>query len=156
MSRRRIPDPDQPGLLEWQPAKVVRRFAAELIRAASLAARLCRAQKLTLKDCGMSRAKVAERMSDYLGETITEAMLNSYVSESMDAHVVNTVRFIALVAVTGDPRPLNALLEELGLVVIERKWLPWIDVGMLSEQQDKLKRDIDFARRRAVQGVARD
>jgi hypothetical protein len=156
VKRRPVPDPAQPNLLEWQPSRVVRRFAAELIRAASLASRLCRAQKLTLKECGQSRDKVAAGMSAYLGETITEAMLNSYVSESMDAHVVNTVRFIAFIAVTGDHRPLNALLDELNLVVIDKKYLPWIEVGMLREQQEKLNRDVDFARRRAVQGVTRD
>ncbi|MGO1078294.1 DNA transposition protein [Inquilinus sp. CA228] len=153
---RRVSDPGQPSLLEWQPAKVVKRFAAELIRAASLRAKLCRGLKLTLKECGMTRAEVAKGMSDYLGETITPGALNTYVSESMDDRIVNAVRFIAFVAVTGDPRPLNALLEELGLVVIERKYLPWIEVGMLREQQDKLGRDIDSARRRATSGVARD
>jgi hypothetical protein len=156
VTRRRIPDPDQPSLLDWQPAKVVRRFAADLIRAASLGAKLCRGLKQSLRECGMTRSQVAERMSAYLGETITEPMLNSYVSEAMDAHVVNTVRFVGFLAVTGDPRPLNALLEDLGLVVIERRYLPWIEVGMLREKEDKLKRDIDYARRRAALGLARD
>jgi hypothetical protein len=156
VTRRRLPDPDQPSLLDWQPTKVVRRFAADLIRAASLGAKLCRGLKLTLKECGMSRAQVAERMSAYLGETIQESTLNSYVSEAMDERVINTVRFIAFLAVTGDHRALNALLDDLGLVVIERKYLPWIEVGMLREKEDRLKRDIDYARRRAALGVTRD
>ncbi|WP_395672022.1 DNA transposition protein [Inquilinus sp.] len=149
---RRIPDPDQPNLLEWQPAKVVKRFAAELIRAASMRAKLCRSLKLTLKECGMTRAEVAKGMSDYLGETITPGALNQYISESMDDRIVNAVRFISIVAVTGDHRPLNALLDDLGLVVIEKKYLHWIDVGMLDEQRKQLDRAYDSARQRAKAG----
>lgn len=152
MKRRPPPTQDQPSLLEWQPAKVVKRFAAELIRAASLRAKLCRSLKLTLQECGMTRAQVAKGMSDYLGETITPGALNTYVSESMDDRIVNAVRFVAIVAVTGDPRPLNALLEDLGLVVIERRYLPWIEVGMLDEQRKQLDREMDSARQRAKAG----
>lgn len=154
--RSHAPDPCQLSLLEWQPAKVVRQFAADLVRAASLAARLCRTLKLSLADSQMSRAEVAAQMSDYLGETVTEPMLNAYVSEARNAHVINAVRFIALLAVTQDPRPLNALLDELGWAVIDKKYLPWIEVGMLREQRERLDRDIDFARRRAALGVSRD
>lgn len=154
--RRAAPDPSQLSLLEWQPARVVQRFAAEMVRAASLAARLCRGLKLSLADSQMSRSDVAAQMSDYLGETVTEAMLNAYVSEARNAHVINAVRFVAFLSVTQDPRPLNALLEDLGWVVIDKKYLPWIEVGMLREQRERLDRDIDFARRRAAQGVSRD
>ncbi|WP_026872651.1 hypothetical protein [Inquilinus limosus] len=157
MSRRRAStDPNQPSLLDWRPAEVVRRFASDLIRSASLAARLCRGLKLALADSEMSRAEVAARMSDYLGETVSEAMLNAYVSEARGQHVINAVRLVSFLAVTQDPRPLNALLDELGWVVIDKKWLPWIEVGMLREQREKLDRDIDFARRRAALGLSRD
>jgi hypothetical protein len=157
MSRRRtLLDVDQPSLLDWRPAEVVRRFAADLIRAASLAARLCRGLKLALADSDMSRAEVAAKMSEYLGETISEAALNSYVSEARDQHVINAVRLLSFLAVTQDPRPLNALLDDLGWVVIDKKYLPWIEVGMLREQREKLDRDIDFARRRAGLGLLRD
>lgn len=146
----------QPSLLDWRPDKVVRRFATELVRAASMAAKLCRGLKVTLEECGLSRAQVAERMSAYLGETVTEPILNAYVSQARSTHIINAVRFVALIAATGDHRALNALLDELGLVVIDKKYLPWIEVGMLREQREKLDRDIDFARRRAAQGVSRD
>ncbi|MGK9234810.1 DNA transposition protein [Inquilinus limosus] len=149
-------DPNQPSLLDWRPAEVVRRFASDLIRSASLAARLCRGLKLALADSEMSRSEVAARMSDYLGETVSEAMLNAYVSEARGQHVINAVRLVSFLAVTQDPRPLNALLDELGWVVIDKKWLPWIEVGMLREQREKLDRDIDFARRRAALGLSRD
>lgn len=155
-SRRRAADPDQPSLWDWEPTRVVRRFAAELIRAAGLAAKLCRGLKLTLEESGLSRAEVAARMSAYLGETVSEPMLNAYVSEARDAHVINVVRFVAFLAVTQDHRALNALLDDLGLVAIEKRYLPWIEVGMLREQRERLDRDIDFARRRAALGVARD
>ncbi|WP_138891117.1 DNA transposition protein [Mycobacterium sp. KBS0706] len=143
-------------MLDWRPAEVVRRFAADLIRSASLAARLCRGLKLALADSEMSRADVASRMSDYLGETVTEAMLNAYVSEARGQHVINAVRLLSFLAVTQDPRPLNALLDEMGWVVIDKKYLPWIEVGMLREQRERLDRDIDFARRRAALGISRD
>jgi len=156
MPRRRPTDPAQMDLLAWQPEKVVRRFAAEMIRAASQAARLCRGLKVSLKECGMTRAQVAERMGAYLGEPVSEDVLNAYVGEAKAKHIINAVRLVAFIAATGDHRPLNALLDDLGLVVVEKRYLPWIEVGILREKRERIDRDIDFARRRATQGMLHD
>ncbi|RJF94840.1 hypothetical protein D3874_03225 [Oleomonas cavernae] len=49
-----------------------------------IAAELCAALARAIKDCPLSRAEIAARMSDLTGKAITEAMLNSWTSKAHD------------------------------------------------------------------------
>lgn len=92
---RRSSDPTTP-LLDWQPPPITRRYPDVALKSTSLGTLLAKAVRLTLKDCGMSRADVAQRMSDYLGETISENMLDNYASEARADTVINGVRITQL------------------------------------------------------------
>lgn len=127
------------------PQPVVARHDPERVRAATLPMLLARAIAETLKDCGMTRAEVAEAMSSRLGETVTEAMLNKYASTASESHTIPAHRLIALTAVTGDARILNALLAEAGLIAIPEKYEALIRREMAKEALDKLNREIGAA-----------
>lgn len=121
MTRRR-PHPDQIDLLAWSPGNPVAAFAPQDIRAASLAASIAKAVSASLKMPGISREQIAERMSTYLGEQVSENMLNAYASEARAEHIINVVRFIALIDATGDRRLLQMIAEQFGWDVIDQKY----------------------------------
>jgi len=70
-------------------------------------------------------------MSAYLGEDVSENMLNAYASEARDEHIISLVRLIALIHATRDRRPLELIASMFGWAVIERRHLPAIGVELL-------------------------
>lgn len=130
---------------EYQPTRVVERYAEDSVRAFDLAGRLSKAVARTLEDCDMSRADVAAAMKDLLqDETMSKAMLDNYASQAKE-HVISALRLVALVAVTGDPRPLNMLLETANLVVVPARYEPLIRREVAKDRQAALQREIDAA-----------
>lgn len=77
----------QPGdthtldLLSWEAEPIVEAFAPERVRAASLRAKIARGVSEALKDCEHNRVVVADRMSEFMGESVSVNMLNAYASE---------------------------------------------------------------------------
>lgn len=93
-------------------------------------------------------------MSGYLGEEVSQPMLDAYASVARDQHRISVTRFIALVHATGDRRLLELLAEPVGLAVIERKYLPLIELAAIREQEDELrKRRKALARRSRGEGA---
>lgn len=129
-------------LLNWQPPEVVRQFEPEQVRAASLRAAVAKAVGAALKDCAQTRECVAEAMSEYLGEPVGKNILDAYASEAREEHVINVVRFLALVHATGDDRLLQLLVEPFGLAVIDRKYLPAIEAEMAADLIDEMRAKI--------------
>ena len=125
----------------FEPSPVVARYAEEQVRAATMAARMARAVTATLKAAG-DRAKVAGDMSKYLGERVTENMLNQYASQANAQHTIPAHRLIALAIVTGDARLINALLTDTGLIAVEAKYEQLIDREVLREEADRIQRKI--------------
>lgn len=121
MARHR-PHPDQIDLLTWSPNDPVQAFAPQDIRAASLATSIAKAVSAALKVSSLTRGEIAEKMSVYLGEAVGENMLNAYASEARAEHIINVVRFIALIDATGDRRLLQMIAELFGWDVIDRKY----------------------------------
>jgi hypothetical protein len=140
---------DQLDLLTWQPPETVARFDDHQVRAASVAGRLCKAISAALDECGKSRETVASAMSQFLGVRVSLNMLNAYASQAREGHQVSAVRFVALIHATGDRRLLELLAEGFGWAVIERKYLPLIDLARLRERSDELDRTADAIRRDA-------
>jgi hypothetical protein len=153
MSRRCTMTAD---LLAWQPpASTEVRFADPAVtRAASRYAQLCRALSASVADSGLGREEIARRMSDYLGETYTEARLNADTAESKETHIINPIRLEAFCAATGDSRVWSLLLEPLGLAVIERRYLPCIEAAILAEKADEIASALRIAKLK-VREVAR-
>jgi hypothetical protein len=148
MSRRRSRCSTTDDLLSWVAPQPVKAFAPERVRAASLGSTIARGVSEALKGSGRSRDQVAQEMSDYLGETISTNMLDKYASEAAAEHVVNIVRFIALVHATRDRRLLQLIAEPFGWAVIEQRHLDAIELASALEQRAELDRHIDAARRR--------
>jgi hypothetical protein len=142
----------QMDLLSWQPPAPVARFEPDRVRAASLPAKITRLVAEVLREqkaAGRERDQVAEAMSAYLGEAVSLNVLNSYASEAREEHIINLPRFIALLAVTQDKRPLHELAALFGWAVIDRKFLPVIELAALREHQDDVKRRTDALRHQA-------
>ncbi|MER9211615.1 hypothetical protein NKI54_06030 [Mesorhizobium sp. M0663] len=100
---------------------MVDRFDAEKVQAWSMAGRLSKAVSLTLTEADKSRADIAQAMSDYLKDEVSKPMLDAYASQAKE-HSISALRLLALIAVTGDVRALNTLLEEAGMIVVPKKY----------------------------------
>jgi hypothetical protein len=149
MPRRAVSRTEQLDLLEWQPAETVTRFDDVQVRAASIAGRVCKAISAALDECGRPRERVAEAMSQFLGARVSLNMLNAYASQAREDHQISAVRLVALIHATGDRRLLELLAEGFGWSVIERKYLPLIDLARLRERSDLLDAEASAIRRQA-------
>ncbi|SBW13053.1 Phage-related DNA transposition protein(B) [uncultured Alphaproteobacteria bacterium] len=140
-------------LFSWEPPQLVKRFAPEITRGASIRSMSARAVSAAMKDSGKTRAEIAEQMSDILGEDITENMLNAYASEAKEAHTIPHHRLHALALATLDPRLLQPTAEAIGCAVIDERYLPWVEVGQLADKKDEIDRAFDATRRAARRGM---
>jgi len=147
MARRPIP---QPELFDWTPPQPVVRFEERAVRAASIAGRLCRGISEALSDSPHSRAEIARKISEFLGEDVGENMLNAYASPARETHVINVVRFIGLIHATQDRRLLELVAGMFGWAVVPEKYLPLIEVAAIRAEEDKLR-----ARREALMRQSR-
>ena len=121
----------QPDLLSWQAPDAAPAFQPRRVRGASLEAAIARAVAETLRLAEMERGEIARRMGQYLGEKVSENMLNAYASEARTEHTISLARFIALLHVTGDARLLNALAEPAGFAAVDRRYLTLIELASL-------------------------
>ena len=153
--RPRHPHPDQISLLDWEPSEPVASFPKEVVRAASLAASIARSVSAALKDIDLTREQVAEAMSSYLGEAVGENILNAYASEARAEHIINVVRFIALIHATGDRRLLQLIADPFDWVVIDKDYLDDIELAEVLEARDEINRRADAIRRRKRKSRAR-
>lgn len=144
MKRRR--DPNTTDLFrDYEPPKVVERFAPERVRAVRLATRIKRAVAEAIKDCKHDRYALASLMSEQLDEEITAAMLDQYTSPAAEKHNIPAHRLVALFAVTGDVRLINALLADTDVIAVAKKYEALIFREMAKEQRDRLEREIAAA-----------
>ena len=150
MAARRAP-PVQASLLDWQQPAA---YAAEAVRASTLAGRISRAVSVSLAECQLNRREIAQRMGAYLGEAVSPAMLDAYASQGREQHNISAVRLAALVRATGDMRLLDLLCEPFGQAVIERRLLPLLELADVHEQQEALRRRADAIRRMTREGMA--
>lgn len=141
--------PGQASLFDWTPPAATTAFEPERVRAATIAGRISRAVSAVLGDCGLPRADVVKRMSAYLGEPFSKAMLDTYASQGREDHHLPVHRLIALLHVTRDRRLLEMIAEEFGWAVIERRHLPLIELAALQERQEELRQHANALRREA-------
>jgi hypothetical protein len=139
-------------LRDWEPPAATIAFPADHVRAATVAHLICRAVSTALRDADQNRTDIAKRMSDFLGETVTVNMLNAYASPAREEHPISMARFVALLHATRDRRLLELFAEPMGWAVIERKYLPMIELAAITERQRELGRHADAIRRKASQG----
>lgn len=130
---------------DYQPGPVVARYDEQLVRASNDRARLARAVAAALRSNNGDRAQVAKEVSEYLGERVSEAMLNRYASQGAEEHAIPAHRLIALAIVLGDARLINALLTETGLIAIDAKYEALIRREQAREAAARLQREAEAA-----------
>ena len=142
--------PRQLDLLnDWTPPETTAAFDPALIRASTIAGMISRAVAAALRDCPLKRAEVAERMTAYLGEAVTTNMVNAYASQAREEHVIPVNRLLALIHVTNDRRLLQALADQFGWAVIEKRHLPMIEAAAIDAHIRELDKRRDALRRQA-------
>jgi hypothetical protein len=141
--------PEQLSLLGWTPPQAELAFAEGDVRGSTVDARVSRAVSIALHECGKPRPAVAREMSRYLGEDVSVAMLDAYASVARAAHRISVPRLQALIHATGDRRLLQLLADPFGWAVIERRHLPLIEVALIREREDALRRRRDALMRQA-------
>jgi hypothetical protein len=149
----RYRDPHTKDLLSWQPPEPVQRFAPDQVRAASFDQRLCKAMALTLKEFTRGdRGWVADRMTEFLGERVSKAMLDAYVSPAREGHNISVSRFVALVHVTEDRRLLELLADLMGWCVVDQRYADAIKEVELAEKRDEIERQLTLTRMKRRSG----
>lgn len=141
--------PAQPSLLDWTPPETTRAFEPQQVRGATLEGQIARAVSVAMQDSGLSRAEIAKRMSAYLGETVSKAMLDAYASVAREGHSISFARMIALVHATGDRRLLELAAAPFDWTVIERRHLKLIKHSMLQEKAKEMLREAEELQRAA-------
>lgn len=154
MVRSRHRDPLTKDLFEWQPPKVAVGYGDEVIGRGRLDNRIARLIGQALRDAkddGQSRSAVAKAMSDYLGRTISEAMLNKWSSEGSEDHRIPLDAFVAVVEATGAKDLLGFVPGMFGLTVIESEYAELIEERLLDDHIEEMqaRRQVLSARRKA-------
>lgn len=125
---------------DFVPGPVVPRFAEEEVKSWTRARRLKRAIAKALGETETDRETIARAMTEWSGEAISKAMLDNYASQGKE-HQISALRLVALVAVTGDPRALNAVLGEAGLIAIDQKYEPLLRREAAREARERLEQE---------------
>lgn len=129
-------------LLSWEPPKIESRFDKSRVRSASLSGKVCRVVSEALREDGRSREAVAKELSHYLGEEIRRDSVDAWASEARSKNNIAAYRLIALVKLLNSPGMLNDLLDDTGLVVVDRKYMPLIERELAIEAREKMDRFI--------------
>jgi hypothetical protein len=146
VSRRRDSEPAGVDLFgAYQPRPVIERFSTERVRASRASARIKQALKETLREAGRSREAIAAEISDYLGERVSPQILDQYVSGANENSNIPAHRLVALFAVTGDIRLINALLEDTAAIAVSRRHEALIRREVAKELRDRLNQEIESA-----------
>ncbi|WP_028710385.1 hypothetical protein [Paracoccus pantotrophus] len=151
---RRYRDPLTKDLFEWQPPQVAVGYSEDVTGRGRLDNKIARliAQALRdARDADLTRIQVARSMSEYLGRTISEAMLNKWSSEGSEDHRIPLDAFIALVHATGAKDLLGFAPGEFGMTVIASEYAELIEERLLEDHIEELqaRKQVLAARRKA-------
>ena len=123
-------------LFDWQPPQVAVGYSADIAGRGRLDNKIARLIGQALRDArddGQSRTQIAKAMSEYLGRSISEAMLNKWSSEGSEDHRIPLDAFMALVHATEVRALLGFVPGEFGLTVIENEYAEMITDQLLDE-----------------------
>jgi len=108
---------------DWQPPReVAARLAPEVTKGGTLDVRVAKAVAHALAASGKSRAEIAALMSEYLGERLSENMLDAYASPARETHKITLERFIALMDATGCYGLLAFICQFAGYVAVPERY----------------------------------
>jgi hypothetical protein len=150
MARR---DTLTPDLFAWQPPKVAVGYGEDVTGRGALDNRIARAISRALKDAkerGMSRSQIVKVMSDYLGRSISEDMLNKWTSEAAGSNRITLDAFMALIDATGSHDLMGLVVSGFGYVAVPERYSDMIELHLIEEHE----RDV-IARRQALEARVR-
>lgn len=152
MARHR--DPLTKDLFSWEPPKVAVGYSSEVAGRGPLDNRIARLIGQALRDArddGLTRAKVASRMTEFLRRPISEAMLNKWSSEASEDHRIPLDAFVALIHATGALDLLGFLPGEFGLTVIETEYAELIEDRLIDDHiaEMQARKQVLAARRKS-------
>lgn len=82
-----------------------------------------------MKNCGLSRAHIADAMTRLVGAQVTERQLNNFVADCRAEYRFPAELQRAFCAVTGDDRLLTCAAEAAGLHVIDDTGWELLELG---------------------------
>ena len=139
---RRFSAPLTKDLFDWQPPQVAVGYGSEVTGRGRLDNRIARLIGQALRDArddGKTRAQVARSMSEFLGRSISEAMLNKWSSEGSEDHRIPLDAFIALVHATEVRALLGFVPGEFGLTVVEDEYAEMITDQLLDDHMKEME-----------------
>lgn len=140
-------------LFAWEPPQVTAGYSEDVAGRGALDNRIARSIGRALKDAkesGRTRAQVAMRMSEFLGRTISEDMLNKWSSEASGQHRISLDAFIALVEATGAHELLGLVTNGFGFVAVPERYRDLIELHLIEEHEREIA-----SRRQALEARVR-
>lgn len=110
------------------PEPVAAQLDPEIAKGGTLDVKIARVLSHAMAECGKSRPQIAAEMSDYLGQRVTENMLDTYASPARRDHKITLERFMALVDVTGCYGLLAFVCEPAGFVAVPQRYADIIEI----------------------------
>ena len=140
-------------LFSWEPPQVAASYGEEVAGRGALDNRIARSIGRALKDArenGRTRAQVAMRISEFLGRTISEDMLNKWSSEASGQHRISLDAFIALIEATGAHELLGLVTNGFGFVAVPERYRDLIELHLIEEHEREIA-----SRRQALEARVR-
>lgn len=100
-----------------------------------------------IKNCSFSRYQITARMSEFIGQEITESMLYSWTAESKEKHRFPCQFLPAFIMATGGRRAFEVLSRKSGLFALPgpealRSEIQRLDEEIKKKKSEKLKREM--------------
>src|SRR4030067_3879289 len=100
-----------------------------------------------IKNCSFSRYQITARMSEFIGQEITESMLYSWTAESKEKHRFPCQFLPAFIMATGGRRAFEVLSRKSGLFALPGPEALRSEIQSLGEEikkkkSEKLKREM--------------
>lgn len=128
-------------LFAWEPPQVAAGYSDDVAGRGALDNRIARSISRALKDAkeaGRTRAEIALRMSEFLGRTISEDMLNKWSSEAAGQHRISLDAFIALVEATSAHELLGLVTNGFGFVAVPERYRDLIELHLIEEHEREI------------------
>lgn len=113
---------------DYTPVEVAARIDPDVSKGGTLDVKIARVLAYAMQKSEMSRGAIADAMSEYLGQRVTENMLDCYASPARRDHKITLERFIALLEVTDCYDLLAFVCEFAGFVAVPERYADIIEI----------------------------
>jgi len=132
--------PDQADLFE---APVFEARSPASMNAERLRSLVARAMAQAIRESGLDRRTIAERMAAELGiERFSKATLDAYTAESKATHDISVVRFAAFVRAVKAPWLWDVIVANDGLTILQGDEARLAEIARLQQEQRRLSAEL--------------